>query len=412
MSVTKTDQGTQTDQAGDAPRRAMIPLVVTLFFAWGFATVLVDTLIPKLKSVFELSYAEAMLTQFCFFIAYLTISIPAGYLVARVGFLRGIIAGLFLMASGCLLFVPAAAFGVYPGFLLALFVMASGITILQVSANPLIASLGAPETSHSRLTLAQAFNSLGTTLAPPVGAALILASGAAGASAAQTPFVAIACGLFVLVYVFWRRRHHEHALGDRPDAPAMSLALLTNPRLALGALSIFLYVGAEVSIGSILINYLMQSGMLGLDAAHAGRLVSLYWGGAMVGRFLGSAVLRRFPAGYVLGAHAVGAATLALVSAGSGGLLAAAAILGVGLCNSIMFPTIFCLAIEKLDAEKPQGSGLLCLAIVGGAVVPVVTGMTADAFSLSVALFVPAACYLAIAVYGVLAGAGKLESRN
>lgn len=381
------------DEAG----RAMVPLVVTLFFAWGFATVLVDTLIPKLKALFALSYAEAMLTQFSFFIAYLLVSVPAGYLVARAGFLRGIVAGLFLMASGCLLFLPAVSSGLYPGFLLALFVMAAGITILQVSANPLIAVLGAPERSHSRLTLAQAFNSLGTTLGPPVGAALILAAGAV-----ETPFLGIACGLFLLVLIFWRRRGWELALGQRPAAPSMSLDLLRHRRLTLGALSIFLYVGAEVSIGSLLVSYLSQGSVLGIEPVQAGRLLSLYWGGAMAGRFLGAAILRRFDAGAVLALHALGAAALALLSAGSAGWLAGAAILAVGLCNSIMFPTIFCLAIDGLGVETPQGSGLLCLAIVGGAVVPVVTGTAADAFGLSAALLVPAACYGWIAAYGLL----------
>ena len=400
-------------------QRGMVALVVALFFIWGFATVLVDILVPKLKAAFALSYAEVMLTQFSFFLAYLVVSVPAGFLIARIGYIKGIVVGLLLMAVGCVLFAPAASMGVYAGFLLALFVMAGGITILQVAANPLIAILGSSESSHSRLTLAQAFNSLGTTIGPFVGATFILGATAAGdpatiapdlldayrraeAHAVQAPFLGIACVLLVLALSFWLGRRRAADFPDRPDMPRATFAPLRKPRLALGALSIFLYVGAEVSIGSLLINYLMQSGMLGVDAPTAGRLISLYSGGAMVGRFVGSAILRRVPAGCVLAGCALGAALLAAVSALSFGMIAAIAILAVGLCNSIMFPTIFSLAIENLGDETPQGSGILCLAIVGGAVVPVITGLTADKFGLSIALFVPAVCYLWIALYGVL----------
>jgi FHS family L-fucose permease-like MFS transporter len=400
-------------------QRGMVALVVALFFIWGFATVLVDILVPKLKAAFALSYAEVMLTQFSFFLAYLVVSVPAGFLIARIGYIKGIVVGLLLMAVGCVLFAPAASMGVYAGFLLALFVMAGGITILQVAANPLIAILGSSESSHSRLTLAQAFNSLGTTIGPFVGATFILGATTAGdpatiapdlldayrraeAHAVQAPFLGIACVLLVLALSFWLGRRRATDFPDRPQMPRAAFAPLRKPRLALGALSIFLYVGAEVSIGSLLINYLMQSGMLGVDAPTAGRLISLYWGGAMIGRFVGSAILRRIPAGLVLAGCALGAALLAAVSALSFGMVAAVAILAVGLCNSIMFPTIFSLAIENLGDETPQGSGILCLAIVGGAVVPVITGLTADKFGLSIALFVPAVCYLWIALYGVL----------
>lgn len=410
-----------------ARRRALVALVVTLFFIWGFATVLVDTLVPKLKASFALSYAEVMLTQFSFFLAYLVVSLPAGVLIARIGYIHGIIVGLALMAVGCVLFVPAASLGIFPGFLLALFVMAAGITILQVAANPLIAILGPRETSHSRLTLAQAFNSLGTTIGPWVGAAFILASNTppasdAGAAAleayrrveahtVQTPFLGIAAVLIVVAASFWYARHAAASFPDKPERLRAALAPLKKPRLALGALSIFLYVGAEVSIGSLLINYLMQASTLGVDPATGGRLISLYWGGAMVGRFIGSGVLRRVAAGTVLAACALGGAALASISAVSVGLVAAAAVLAVGLCNSIMFPTIFALAIENLADETPQGSGILCLAIVGGAVVPVVTGLAADSFGLAAALFVPAVCYLWIAAYGALTRSGALDAK-
>jgi FHS family L-fucose permease-like MFS transporter len=421
---------------GSAPAPAagaakLVPFVVALFFAWGFSTVLLDTVIPKLKALFALSYAQAMLTQFAFFIAYLVFSVPAGLLLSRIGYVRGIVAGLGVMIAGCLLFSPAAASGLYWGFLLALFVMAAGVTILQVAANPLIAILGPPHTSHSRLNLAQAFNSLGTFIGPLVGAAVILKRGLAvpdvrglspaalaafrrsEAHAVQLPFLGIAVILAVLAVVFWRLRGSAGLpSAARSEASLSSLRLLrTRPRLSLGALSIFLYVGGEVSIGSLLVNYLMQPKALGTDAATAGRLVAVYWGGAMVGRLVGSGVMLRLKAGRALTACALGAATLVAFSAATSGWWSAVAILAVGLCNSIMFPTIFTLAIEELGGDTPQGAGLLCMAIVGGAVVPVLTGAAADRAGLSLALLVPIACFVWIATYGWLAASGRLPAR-
>jgi len=404
-------------------RTAMMPWVVCLFFAWGLATVLIDTLVPKLKALFALNYAEAMLSQFCFFLAYLLVSVPAGMLLSRIGYVRGIITGLAVMALGCLLFTPAASAGVYGGFLLALFVMASGITLLQVAANPLVAVLGSAQGSHSRLNLAQAFNALGTFVGPLLGSALLLRGGlAAPANLAALPaealaayrrteahdiqglFWGIAAGLVLLLLLFWRFRAFDSPAGaQRAAGGAASLRLLLRPRLGLGVLSIFLYVGAEVSIGSLMINYLMQPGVLGLGAAAAGRCVSLYWGGAMRGRFAGSAALRRVSPGLMLAGCAGAAALLACTSGLSAGLLAAAAILAVGLCNSIMFPTIFTLAIEGLGEDTPRGSSMLCVAIVGGAIVPVLTGHVADQAGLAWALLVPALCYVGIAAYGLLA---------
>ena len=286
-----------------AGHRGMVALVVFLFFIWGFSTVLVDTVIPKLKALFQLSFAEVMLTQFSFFIAYFLVSVPAGQLIGRIGYVRGIVVGLMVMAAGGLMFAPAASLGLYPGFLAALFVLASGITLLQVAANPLIAVLGDTAKSHSRLTLAQAFNSLGTTVGPWVGAVLILegmtelpdpstltpaalaALRKAEAHAVQLPFLGIAAVLVAVAAVFWLMRHWKGApqsSGYASSEPTLAF-LRTNPRLALGVLSIFMYVGAEVSIGSLLVNYLMQSSTLGLAAVEAGKLVSFYWGGAMVG---------------------------------------------------------------------------------------------------------------------------------
>lgn len=399
----------------------LLPVVVMLFFGWGFATVLIDTLIPKLKGLFSLSYTEVMLTQFSFFLGYLVFSIPAGKVLARIGYLRTIVVGLLVMVAGCLLFAPAAAHGRFEGFLMALFIMAAGITTLQVAANPLIALIGRPERAHSRLNLAQAFNSLGTTLGPLVGAALILSGGvehpdiesmASDALAAyriqesavvQLPFLGIAAVLTVLAVVFWLLRRSPAVPGSvHEEAHGSAWPLLRRPRLALGVLSIFLYVGAEVSIGSLMVNYLMQPEVMAVTAAAAGSMVSLYWGGAMVGRFIGAVALRFIAAGRVLAVCAFAAMALAAASAASTGPTAGFLLLAVGLCNSIMFPTIFTLALEGLGKETPGGSSLLCMAIVGGAIVPVATGHVADIATLSVALCVPAACYLLIALYGLL----------
>jgi FHS family L-fucose permease-like MFS transporter len=406
------------------PRRGWtVALVVALFFAWGFATVLIDTLVPKLKALFALGYAEVMLTQFSFFLAYLFVSVPAGLLLSRIGYAKAVVTGLAVMALGCLLFAPAAMLGVYPAFLVALFTMAAGITVLQVAANPLIALLGSTETSHSRLNLAQAFNSLGTTIGPLVGAALILSTGVAAldpaslapaalaaarrteAHALQLPFLAIAAGLLALAAVFWWiRRSADFPRAGNAATLSSTLALLRNRRLALGMLSIFIYVGAEVSIGSVMANYLMSPHTLGLVAERAGQMVSLYWGGAMIGRFVGSAVLRRVKPGPALSACAAIAAALAATSSFTAGEAAAFTLVAIGLFNSIMFPTIFTIAIEGEDADTPQASSLLCMSIVGGAVVPVIMGSLADHASLSTALLVPAACYVWIACYGWLGG--------
>jgi MFS transporter, FHS family, L-fucose permease len=403
--------------------RQIVPFVVALFFAWGFATVLNDTLIPKLKGLFELSYAEVMLTQFCFFLGYLFFSIPAGLLLSRVGYVWGIIVGLLVMGFGYLLFVPAALLGVYPGFLAALFIVAGGITILQVAANPLIALLGPPEGSHSRLTLAQAFNSIGTTIGPYIGAALILSTGVTIPAAAkfsastlaayrkteayalQWPFLVFAALLAALAVVFWYLRRASLPTVNRAATLKDTFALLKHPRLAFGMLSIFIYVGAEVSIGSVMANYLMLPHTLGLVAERAGEMVSFYWGGAVIGRFIGSVALRYVPAGRALTVCAIAACLLAVTSALSAGTFAAATLLLIGLFNSIQFPTIFTLAIEGEEGDTPEASALLCMAIVGGAVIPLITGAVADSIGLSLALFVPAACYIWIAIYGAISAA-------
>ena len=397
----------------------MIPFVIALFFAWGFATVLVDIVAPKLRGLFELSSFETALTQFAFFAAYFFFSLPAAALLSRIGYVASVVVGLVVAAIGCFLFVPAAQTGVYGFFLLALFVLAAGITVLQVSANPLITLLGRPETAHSRLTFAQFFNSFATFLGPFVGSALILEStrtapgpGAgvaeinafrqAEAAGVQNVYLGIAAGLIGLAVVFWLLR--KRAGLPRPErAPGLgeTLGLLRNPRLAFAVLAIFLYVGAEVSIGTFLTDYLAEPDVLGLTKAEAGGLVGFYWGGAMVGRFIGGFILTRVQPGLVLTAFAVGAAALSTISALTTGQTAGYSIIAVGLFNSIMFPTIFALGIEGQEEKTPQASGLICMAIVGGAVLPLLTGQVADlTSSLGIAFFVPVACYLCIAFYG------------
>jgi FHS family L-fucose permease-like MFS transporter len=407
-----------------APR--LIALVMALFFSFGFCTVLVDSLIPKLKATFSLNYAEVMLTQFCFFGAYFIVSLPAAWLLIRIGFLQGVTVGLGLMALGCALITPAANAGVYEGFLGALFIIATGVTIIQVAANPLAANTGDPAKAHSRLTLAQGFNALATTVGPLFGAAFILGPGLntpnpatlsaealkaarrAEAHALQAPFLGIAIVLLIVAVVCWIVRHWA----ERPSPEAANGEpigrLIRRPRLALGIVSIFLYVGAEVSIGSAMVNYLMSAHTLAATAKTAGALVSIYWGLAMIGRFVGAGVLRRARPGIVLAVCASGAILLTSTSSLGTGWLAAGAILAVGLCNSIMFPTIFALAIEGLGQRAARASGMLSMAIVGGAIVPLITGIIADRTSLSTALLVPAACYAWILVYGVLTGSYAL----
>ena len=403
--------GASRNQVGSAGP-ALVVLVVSLFFIWGGVTSLNDVLVPKLKGLFQLNYAQAMLVQFAFFTAYFVMSVPAGGLVSKLGYGRGMAAGLATMAAGCAMFFPAAETATYGLFLGALFVLAAGITILQVAANPLIDRLGPPRTASSRLTFAQAFNSLGTTIMPYLGARLILGSVSKGAAAPADvagraheaavighAYLGLAGVLAILAIVFWSVRER---LGGAARGQALegSLSLLKRPRLGFGVLAIFLYVGAEVTIGSVLVNFLMQSSTLALSQEAAGERLSLYWGGAMVGRFIGAAVLRVAAPGKVLAAAAAGAGALALIAAAIHGPAAGWALIAVGLMNSIMFPTIFSLALEGLGARTPQGSGLLCMAIVGGAIVPVISGVVADATSLAGALLVPVICYAAIGAFG------------
>ena len=407
------------DHGYDAPDLRVF--VFALFFIFGGITSLNDVIIPKLKDLFTLNYAQALLVQSAFFAAYAIVSIPAAAIVSRTGYMRAASLGLVTMMLGCLLFIPASASSTFGVFLVALFVLAAGITIVQVVANPLISLLGAPRTAHSRLTFAQAFNSLGTVIFPLVGAPLILGSlkdvdastltGAALAAYQEAEthvvvvtYLALAAALLVVAAVVWTRRNR---LDDRQTEPAglfAAFGLLTRPRFGIGSLCIFLYVGAEVAIGSLIVNYLEQQNVFATDAATAGSFIPYYWGGALVGRVIGGFVLARVSPGKVLAAVATGSITLILISANTVGGISGWSLLAIGLMNSIMFPTIFSLASEGLGKRSAEGSGVIATAIVGGAIIPPLTGVLADHYgSLHFALILPAACYAIIGLYGIYA---------
>jgi FHS family L-fucose permease-like MFS transporter len=397
--------------------RDLRAFVFILFFAFGGITSLNDIIIPKFKGLFTLSNAEAMLVQSAFFAAYFIISIPAAALVRRIGYMRSAVAGLLAMTAGCLLFVPASSHGLFGLFLFALFVLGAGITTVQVVANPLISMLGPEATASSRLTFAQGFNSLGTTIFPFVGSVLILGSLAevdpttlSGAAldafrATETrvvvhTYLGLAVALVALAGMVWLRR--KGLVETRaPETPILgAFNLLRRPRFAFGTLCIFLYVGAEVAIGSLIVIYLMQPSVLGVAAEQAGKHVPLYWGGAMLGRFIGAYVLRMVAPGKVLICVAAAAMALLLISASSTGAVSGWSLLAIGLFNSIMFPTIFSLASEGLGQRAAEGSGVICMAIVGGAIVPRLTGHAADVWGLRAALIVPALCYCGILAFG------------
>jgi len=411
--------------AGDAQHGYDAPdlrvFVFELFFIFGGITSLNDVIIPKLKELFTLNYAQALLVQSAFFAAYAIVSIPAAAIVRRAGYMRSAAIGLLTMMVGCLLFIPASASATFGVFLFALFILAAGITIVQVVANPLISLLGKPNTAHSRLTFAQAFNSLGTTIFPYVGSVIILGglatvdpktlSGAAldAYRAAETKtvvhtYIGLALALAVVAAVIWTRRNRLQEEQSDQGNILNAFGLLSRPRFGIGALCIFLYVGAEVAIGSLIVNYLMQPSVMGLTDQAAGKHVPFYWGGALIGRFIGAYILSRVSPGKVLAAVATGSITLILISANSEGLVSGWSLLAIGLCNSIMFPTIFSLASEGLGKRAAEGSGVIATAIVGGAIVPPLTGALADAtHSLHFALILPAACYAVILAYGIYA---------
>ncbi len=407
MAVSPTLSDTAAEAgSGQTNYRFALTSLTTLFFIWGFITCLNDILVPYLKTLFELSYTQAMLIQFCFFSAYFVVSVPAGMLVSKIGYQSGIVTGLLIAGAGCLLFYPAAAAHYYPLFLLALFVLASGITILQVAANPYVSVLGKAETASSRLTLTQAFNSLGTTVAPFFGAWLIFGGvdapppqpGNITESTVQLPYLLLAAALMLMALTFALLRLPK--LGKKDASITVTGAAWQYRHLVLGALGIFVYVGAEVGIGSLLVSYISQPDISGLTEAQASHYIAWYFGGAMAGRFIGAFVMQYLAPGKVLAFNALGAVALLAITMSSTGPVAMWSILLVGLCNSIMFPTIFSLAIAGLKQHTSQGSGILCLAIVGGAVLPLLQGVMADHSSVQLAFIIPLCCYLYIAWYG------------
>ncbi|UZH54088.1 sugar MFS transporter [Salinimicrobium tongyeongense] len=419
-------------------RTAFIFLTV-LFFLWGFITVLVDSLIPRLREVFTLSYFQAGMVQFAFFGAYFLLSIPAGWLLSKIGYKKGIVLGLFTMATGCLLFWPAASYRVFGVFMLGYFILAGGITILQVAANPYVTILGPAKTASSRLNLSQAFNSLGTAIAPALGALFILSDKvmtkeeiaymteaeqikyyASEAAAVQTPFLGIAIFIILIALVFLFVN-----LPKVTDTEASNDygVVLKDRNLVMGAFGLFFYVGAEVAIGSYMVNYflslnlpdviretpfmrtlaelILSSGVTtSTDMAVVGVFVTFYWTGAMIGRFIGSYLTKILNPAVVLSTFAACAIGLVLISNLTTGLVAMWTLIAVGLFNSIMFPTIFSLALDGLGDNKPQGSGVLCTMIVGGAIIPPAFGYLTDSFGFNLALILVMLCYAYIFFYG------------
>ena len=419
--------------------RTAFIFVTILFFLWGLLTVLVDSLIPRLREVFTLSYFQAGMVQFAFFGAYFLLSIPAGWLLSKIGYKKGIVLGLFTMAAGCLLFWPAASYRVFGIFMFGYFILAGGITILQVAANPYVTILGPANTASSRLNLSQAFNSLGTAIAPALGALFILSDKvmtkdeiafmteaeqvnyyASEAAAVQTPFLGIAIFIILIGLVFLFVN-----LPKVTDTEASNdySVVLKNKNLVMGAFGIFFYVGAEVAIGSYMVNYflslnlpdviretpimrtlaewILTSGVTtSTDMAVVGVFVTFYWTGAMIGRFIGSYLTKILNPAKVLIFFAACAISLVLISDLTVGLVAMWSLIAVGLFNSIMFPTIFSLALDGLGDNKPQGSGVLCTMIVGGAIIPPAFGYLTDSFGFNLALVLVMLCYGYIMFFG------------
>jgi FHS family L-fucose permease-like MFS transporter len=384
-------------------KQAAFTAMTSLFFIWGFITALNDILIPHLKAAFELNYTQAMLVQFAFFGAYFLVSPLAGKLIEKIGYLNGIIAGLVTRALGCMIFYPAAQIEVYGLFLAGLFVLAAGITVLQVAANPYVAGLGEQKTAASRLNLAQAVNSLGHTLAPLFGAMLIFGAvngDKISPQSVQLPYLLLA-GVIIATALVFRTMNLpviETQTGD--NMPLQTKQSIWSQRhCVLGAGAIFLYVGAEVSIGSFLVNYLTETNIAAMDVQQASQMVSYYWGAAMMGRFVGAALTQTIRPTYILAANAVLAVVLLLTTMTNTGSIAMYSVIAVGFFNSIMFPTIFALAIRNLGPLTSRGSGLLCQAIVGGAILPLVQGVVADSFSIQISFIVPMLAYFYIFGY-------------
>ncbi len=395
-------------------------IVTTLFFMWGFLTCLNDILVPHLKSIFDLSYSRVMLIQFAFFSAYFLFSLPWSRFVNRIGYQRTMVVGLLTMACGAFLFLPAASLASFPLFLTALLILAAGITGLQVAANPYVDLLGKPETASSRLDLTQAFNSLGTTIAPQIGGLLILSSAPLAveqlrqlapqalhayrvqqAASVKMPYSVIGVALTALAVLIGICKLPKIETAGPLSAGKTTDSIWKHPNLLFGAIGIFCYVGAEVSIGSFLVNYFALPEIAGFTARTAAGFISFYWGGSMIGRFLGAPLLRRFKPGNLLALCAIVAAALVTISMMSSGYTAMWSILAIGLFNSIMFPTIFSLGEAELGPLTGNGSGILNMAIVGGAVLPVLQGVIADHVGIHHGFILPTICYLYILFYAL-----------
>jgi FHS family L-fucose permease-like MFS transporter len=410
--------------------RAM-SVATALFFMVGFLTCLNDIVIPHLKSIFDLNYAEAMLVQFAFFTSYFVFSYPSGAIVEKYGYKKTMVVGLLIMACGAAGFIPAAKLAVFAIFLGALIILAAGMTVVQVAVNPYVTVIGPAATASSRLNLAQAFNSFGTFIAPFLGGLVILGGATQltperihtlsavklqayrelQAHTVILPYLGMALVLVLLAIALAaiqlqpRTSVAERTQDFRPGAFAEALtqqdSIWRHPWLLGGAAGIFTYVGAEVAIGSLLVNYMGLSTIGGLKEATAANYLMVYWGGAMVGRFIGSAVLQRVKTGKLLTLNAAAAFILVITSILTHGHTAMFALLFVGICNSIMFPSIFTLGIQDLGPLTSKGSSLMIAAIVGGALIPEATGKLADIIGLHHAFIIPAICYVYIAAYGI-----------
>ena len=390
-------------------KRTAFIFLVTLFFMWAMLTAMNDILVPFVKELFDFGYTEAALVQFCFFGAFALMAIPAAKILERVGYRKGIVIGLALMGVGSFLFYPASIAVYYPLFLGALFILATGVTMLQVAANPYVALLGPPETAASRLNLAQGFNSVAKIIAPLLGSALILKGiqdlpQAQQAEAVQVPYIGLAIVLFLLAGVFlFLKLPDMQDLDTAQDTPLSSdkTSIFQFPHLWLGALAIFMYVGAEVTVASFLVSFLGLEEITALKPENAGRYLSFYWGGLMVGRFLGAAILQKVKAQHLLALMSVLAMVFLVIGVISSGWTAAWAIILVGLCNAIMWSNIFTLAIDSLGRFTSQGSGILVTAIVGGAIIPLLHGVLADNVGLQVSYLLPVVAFAYILFYAM-----------
>jgi FHS family L-fucose permease-like MFS transporter len=401
--------------------RTALPMVITLFFLWGFITCLNDILIPHLKHLFTLNYAEVMLVQTFFFTGYFIFALPSGKVIDWIGYKWTMVAGLLVMAVGALCFLPAAMAPSFPLFLVALGIVAAGMTLLQVAANPYVIVLGPPQTASSRLNLAQAFNSLGTTVAPYIGSLFILSTvplaadqlnrlspsalhayRLAEASVVKLPYTLIAIILisFAIAMALYKlpaiRTHDKYASSATTPLPS----IWTQRHLVLAVIAIFVYVGAEVSIGSFLINYLNQPDIGNMPQKAAALYVAFYWGGAMIGRFCGAGITQKLRAGPVLGVAAIAAGCLVLTSMLTFGHVAMWSIILVGLFNSIMWPNIFALGLAELGPLTNLGSSLLVMGVLGAALIPLLQGFVADHIGIHHAFFLPVLCYMYICYYG------------